>query len=60
MNDIRKAIRANDETGKKTLVWVYYTGHGVNKENYTYVACDNAEELSKAIYPLEKNLKNFS
>ena len=37
---------------QKTLVWFYYTGHGVLM-NTTYAVCDIAEKPRKAIYMLE-------
>ena len=42
----------NWRTGrKKSLVFVYYAGHGV-MNNISYVVCNGGERPSKFIYPL--------
>ena len=45
------AYEANKHT--KTLIWVYYCGHGVMK-NTTFAVCDKAARRFKTWYPLEK------
>ena len=40
----------------KTLIWVYYSGHGVMK-NTTFAVCDKGTRAARAWYPLEKQLR---
>jgi len=50
-------IRTNYDNGKKkTLVFVYYAGHGVLRKAMTSALCDVAPTQAKVFYPLEKQL----
>ena len=44
----------NNDT--KTLIWVYYSGHGV-MQNTSYAVCNESVKKTKVVYPLEKQLR---
>lgn len=59
IREIDDRIRLNYAQGKKkTLVFVYYAGHGV-QQNFTKVVCDVASKPVKVMYPLEKQLRTL-
>ena len=59
LNTIKGAISANWFSGnKKTLVFVYYAGHGVMR-NFTYAVCNSATKSARVQYPLEKQLRTI-
>ena len=51
-------IGINNDAGKKTLVFVYYGGHGIMK-NYTKVVCNRANSARQVFYPLESQLRTL-
>ena len=51
-----KARIAWVENQIKTLIWVYYSGHGV-MNNTTFAVCNEALRAAKVWYPLEKQLR---
>ena len=51
-----KARIAWGENQTKTLIWVYYSGHGV-MNNTTFAVCDKGTRAARAWYPLEKQLR---
>ena len=54
---MEKEVNRNWDSGrKKSLVFVYYAGHGV-MDNMNYVVCNGGESRKKFIYPLEAKLK---
>lgn len=55
MGKITTLVYENGEAGKKTLVFVYYAGHGQMQDNYTRIVLN--DENGKC-YPLEKVLRN--
>ena len=57
---INTKIRTNYANNQgKTLVWVYYGGHGV-MSNTTYAVCNKAKERKYSWYPLEDQLRMLS
>lgn len=53
IRDLRDDISDNWRNGeKKTLIFVYYAGHGV-MTNMTHAVCNGGVRNSKARYPLE-------
>lgn len=57
--DLRISSRANFRKGHKTLIFVYYVGHGVEIKNSLHAVMD-ADDLtpeSQMFYPIEKQLK---
>ena len=58
INDCNLKIGNNREAGKKTLVFVYYAGHGIMK-GFTKAACDIAKRPMQAFYPLEQQLRTM-
>ena len=65
MRDLRDEIAENWRNGeKKTLIFVYFAGHGV-MTNMTHAVCNGAFDkqgrpnYSKARYPLENSLRSL-
>ena len=59
MNDCNLTIGNNRKAGKKTMVVVYYAGHGIMKD-HTLAACDFAKRPLNVFYPLEQQLRTIS
>ena len=55
-NNLR--IVNNNEAGKKTLVFMYYGGHGIMKF-YTKAVCNRANNARQVFYPLESQLRTL-
>ena len=58
MNDCNLTIGNNRKAGKKTMVFVYYAGHGIMK-GYTKAVCDLAMREMHVFYPLEQQLRTM-
>ena len=60
ISDLRFTITDNWNRGKqKTLVFVYYAGHGI-MSNTTYAVTNEAAKRNKIRYPLESNLRSLA
>ena len=55
-SDLIYAVSQNRRAGEKTLVFIYYAGHGVIK-NRTYAVLNDD---SKKVYPIESLIRNLS
>lgn len=58
VNECNLKIGNNRNEGKKTMVFVYYAGHGIMK-GFTKAACDLAKRPMQAFYPLEQQLRTM-
>ena len=66
IHDMRNEISDNWRNGeKKTLIFIYYAGHGVMTKGMTHAVCNGGFDkqgrptTSKAFYPLENSLRSL-
>ena len=59
MADLKDKIKLNLKSGRKTLIVIYYVGHGImlNNHNQSYIVLP---DLSNPIFPLEAAIRSLS
>lgn len=53
---VRECEIADTDPTKKTLIYVYYSGHGVIIRGTTHIVLNEADAFSQRYFPLQKKL----